>query len=128
MTLVDLASPGTTLSITQSASSLVKLFEVGNGVFSIEVAATSDAEPATAMVGSLLNALQVARQEASLKVLLITGKSGLWPGDRAACNQAVADRLFSEVALFPCPVIAAMHGDAAAVASCWPASVPDGRQ
>ncbi|GFE82931.1 hypothetical protein GCM10011487_49310 [Steroidobacter agaridevorans] len=104
VTLLDLASSGS----AQATSSFVKLFDLSNGVFSIEVAPTPGAEPATA-VESLLNALRVARREASLKVLLIKGRNDFWPGDRATCNQAVERRLFSEIASFPFPVIAVMQ-------------------
>ncbi len=50
VTLVDLAAPSVDIDLP---SSLVRLFELGSGVFSIEIAAASDSEPST-LVGSLL--------------------------------------------------------------------------
>ncbi|WP_198683408.1 SDR family NAD(P)-dependent oxidoreductase [Peristeroidobacter agariperforans] len=111
VTLLDLASPDSAPATVPPTSPLVKLFDLGNGVFSIDIASAPDAAPAT-VIESLLNAVRAARREASLKVLLIKGKNGFWPGDRAACNRAIDRRLFSEVASFPFPVIAVMQGDA----------------
>ncbi|WP_161965956.1 SDR family NAD(P)-dependent oxidoreductase [Steroidobacter cummioxidans] len=110
--VVTLVDPGASSSApaTGQSSPSVKLFDLGSGVFAIELA--SDARPAAAIVESLLNALRVARQEASLKVLLIKGTGQCWSGDRTACNQAVERRLLSAVASFPFPVIASVRGDA----------------
>lgn len=112
LTLLDLAVPGSSPPVTSSATSAVKLFDLGHGVFSIELTGASEAEADLAQVDSLLSALNAARQETSLKVLLIKGQSGLWSGNRTTCNYAIERRLWSAVASFPMPVIAVAQAGA----------------
>ena len=96
-------------ALAQDASATVRLFDLGAGVFSIELhGACCDAalEP-------LLQAVQHARNEASLKVLLLRGRhADAWRGDRKACNAAMERGLFRALAAFPAPVMAVVPGDA----------------
>ncbi len=96
-------------TFTKEASRPVRLFELGAGVFSIEMETTSF----EAVIEPLLQGLNRARNETSLKVLLLIGRqANSWCGDRNASNAATERRLFSVVAVFPCPVIAVVQGDA----------------
>jgi enoyl-CoA hydratase/carnithine racemase len=107
VTLRDLASPDSLLEAAPTALSSAHLSDLGDCVFSIEIAAV----PADSEL--LLSALDRVRQEASLKVLLITGGDGCWSqSDRSASTQASERRLLSAIAAFPYPVIAVMSGDA----------------
>jgi len=99
------------LSATPASDDLqpVRLFDQGEGVFSIELHAGSP----EAAIEPLLLALDRVRDEASLKVLLLTGhRADSWGGDRRACNAAIERRLFSALTGFPCPVVAVVPGDA----------------
>ena len=106
------ARPAITLSATMAgspaapASSAVHLYDRGEGIFSIEVAAG-------ASIADLRNALQRAREEASIKVLVISGAGHCFArGGRDDVNDAVEQKLCEVVAAFPAPVIAAVPGDA----------------
>jgi acyl transferase domain-containing protein/enoyl-CoA hydratase/carnithine racemase/aryl carrier-like protein len=88
----------------------VRLFDLGGGVFSIEW----HAAPLDACAEPLLQALQRARDEAALKVLLLDGRDpAAWSGGRDACNAAIRHGLFAAVAAFPGPVVAVVRGGAA---------------
>jgi acyl transferase domain-containing protein/enoyl-CoA hydratase/carnithine racemase/NAD(P)-dependent dehydrogenase (short-subunit alcohol dehydrogenase family)/acyl carrier protein len=105
-----LSARPSSFAVAQGASRPVRLFELGEGVFSIDMEiAFSDAA-----IEALLQALNRVRNDASLKVLLLTGRhADSWRGDRDACNAAIERRLFGAVAAFPCPVVAVVQGDAA---------------
>ncbi|HEX8611502.1 MAG TPA: SDR family NAD(P)-dependent oxidoreductase [Telluria sp.] len=87
----------------------VRLFDLGDGVFSIDIDAASVREA----VASVSQALDRARSETSLKVLLLNARHAqFWRGDRAACNDAVERGLVQAVAAFPYPVIAVVRDGA----------------
>lgn len=95
--------------VTQDSSRSVRLFALSECVFSIdiEVASVMDA------IEPLLQTLSRARQETTLKVLLLIGRHPeCLQGDRRACNQAIERGLLSTLAAFPYPVIAALPGNA----------------
>ncbi|HET8773435.1 MAG TPA: SDR family NAD(P)-dependent oxidoreductase, partial [Thermoanaerobaculia bacterium] len=106
------ARPSITLSATTAnspaapVSSAVRLYDRGEGVFAIEAAAG-------ASIADLRNALQRAREEASIKVLTISGAGHCFTrGGRDAVNDAIEQKLWEVVAALPAPVIAAVPGDA----------------
>lgn len=102
------ALPGSSACL-QAAAAPVRLFDLGEGVFAIHMEAAFSAATAAA----LLQAVNRARGEASLKTLLLIGRhAAAWCGDRVACNAAVSCGLFDAVAAFPYPVIAVSPGDA----------------
>lgn len=91
----------------------VSLLEHGSGVYSIRIA-TSDGNTLSAdVIEKLIQALATARQAADLKALIINGTERCFlRGSRAQYNEAVGQGLFNAIVAFPCPVIAAMRGDA----------------
>jgi acyl transferase domain-containing protein/enoyl-CoA hydratase/carnithine racemase/acyl carrier protein/cyclopropane fatty-acyl-phospholipid synthase-like methyltransferase len=83
----------------------VRLYDDGNGIFSVHVAAAASA-------ADLRQAFDRLRQEPSLAVLLLSGiERGLQRG-REAHNDAVEQGLYEAIVSFPYPVIAVLHGDA----------------
>ncbi|ATQ76807.1 hypothetical protein CR152_21510 [Massilia violaceinigra] len=103
--LMDLAAPSTN-------TSNVRLFDLGEGVFSIDI----DAATVSEAIASLSQALNRARSEGSLKVLLLNARNAqFWRGDRAACNEAVESGLLAAVAAFPYPLIAVVRDGASGV-------------
>ena len=101
---VQPSSPAT----SQDTFRAVRLFGLREGVYAIEIHSTFDAA-----IEPLLQALNRLRGETSLKALLLIGRhADSWRGDRNAGNTAVERRLFTAVAVLPCPVIAAVPGDA----------------
>jgi polyketide synthase PksN len=83
----------------------VRLFDLGTGLFAIE----TDAPSLDTAIRPICQALKAARREEALKVLLlISHHPGFWQGDRQVCNEAITQRLFSHVATFPYPVVAAV--------------------
>jgi len=86
-----------------------RLLDLGEGLFSIE----TDAPSLCSAIGPIVQALNAARQEDSLKALvLVSRQPAFWQGDRQVCNEATVRRLFSNIASFPYPVIAAVLGNA----------------
>src|SRR5262249_37500951 len=92
----------------------VRLYDDGAGVFSIQIAAPVCADtPAKDVIAHLLEALDQARQEASIKVLMIRGAERCFlRGGREDYNEAVEQKLYQAIASFPYPVIAVLDGDA----------------
>ncbi|HET8774522.1 MAG TPA: beta-ketoacyl synthase N-terminal-like domain-containing protein [Thermoanaerobaculia bacterium] len=80
----------------------VKLYDDGDGLFSIEIGAGGDA------IASLRQALDLVQAEASAKVLELRGL------ERASFdyNEAVGQKLFAAIVSFPYPTVALLHGDA----------------
>jgi acyl transferase domain-containing protein/enoyl-CoA hydratase/carnithine racemase/acyl carrier protein len=95
------------------AVSSVRLYDDGAGIFSIQIdAPLSGDTPAKDVIAHLLQALDRAQQEASVKVLMISGaESWFLRGGREDYNQAVEQRLFQAIVSFPYPVIAVLEGD-----------------
>ncbi|HEX6100801.1 MAG TPA: beta-ketoacyl synthase N-terminal-like domain-containing protein [Thermoanaerobaculia bacterium] len=88
------------------AGTPVKLYDDGDGVFSIEIGAAGDA------IASLRQALDAVQAEASAKVLLLRGL------ERASLDydEAVERKLFEAIVSFPYPAVALLHGDAGGAA------------
>ena len=116
---ITLSTPGAHLlssvagSVAPAVSS-VRLYDNGNGIFSIEIAASvSDTTQPKDVIAQLLRALDRARQEAQVKVLMLRGLDrGLLRGGREAYNEAVEQNLYQALVAFPYPLIALLQGDA----------------
>ncbi|HYK00423.1 MAG TPA: SDR family NAD(P)-dependent oxidoreductase [Thermoanaerobaculia bacterium] len=93
------------------ASSSVRLYDDGNGVFTIHIAASSgDALLSQDVTADLVQALLRLQQEASLKGLIVSGLEHL--GDtREDYNTAAGQTLYETIASFAYPVIAILYGD-----------------
>lgn len=103
--IVSLPTLTTTLS-EASTHTNIRLLDLGNGVFAIEVGEGALSHG----FDVLAQALHRAAAEPALKVLILDGTSSrLWSGDRATSEHG----LFTAVAHFPYPVIAALPPEAA---------------
>ncbi|HEX6101023.1 MAG TPA: SDR family NAD(P)-dependent oxidoreductase [Thermoanaerobaculia bacterium] len=90
------------------AASPVRLYDSGNGIFSIEILASRT----NGVIGHLLQALERVRQEPSLKVLMLNGIEYCFVhGDRDEYNEAVDRKLFQRLLSFPYLLIAVLPGD-----------------
>ena len=91
----------TTVAGAPPAGSSVKLYDDGDGLFSIEINAAGDA------IAPVRQALDLVQAEASVKVLLLRGL------ERASFdyNEAVEQKLFEAIVSFPYPTVALLHGD-----------------
>ena len=99
-----------------AGSSAVSLFEHGSGIYSIRVATSDGNTLATGVIEKLVHALDTARQAADLKALIINGaEDSFLRGGREQYADALKQQLFATLVSFPCPVIAAMRGDAAGI-------------
>ncbi len=86
----------------------VHLYDCGDGIFTIEIAASRTKE----MIAHVLQALQRVQQEASVKVLMLSGIEHCFGcGERVYYNEAVERKLFQSLVSFPSPVIAVLQGD-----------------
>jgi acyl transferase domain-containing protein/enoyl-CoA hydratase/carnithine racemase/NAD(P)-dependent dehydrogenase (short-subunit alcohol dehydrogenase family)/acyl carrier protein len=85
------------------AASAVKLYDDGNGIFSIQIAAA----PPSDVAAQLRSALEKVQQDSSIKVLRITGIEGSFGYD-----EAVTQGLYEAIVAFPWPVIAVLQRDA----------------
>src|SRR5262249_24595320 len=96
------------------AVSSVRLYDDGAGIFSIQIAAPLSGDtPARDVIAHLLQALDRAQQEASVKVLMISGAERCFlRGGREGYNEAVEQKLYQAIVSFPHPVIAVLEGDA----------------
>jgi len=96
------------------AVSSVRLYDCGAGIFSIEIAAPVGGDTsAKDLIAPMLQALDRARQEASLKVLIIRGAERCFlRGGREDYNKAIDQKLYQAIVSFPYPVIAVLGGDA----------------
>jgi len=90
------------------AVSPVRLYDRDGGIFSIEIASSRSND----VIAHFLQALEWLQQEASLKVLMLSGIEHCFTsGGREEYNEAVDRKLFQRLAGFPYPVIAALQGD-----------------
>src|SRR5579864_950131 len=109
------ASPiaGGATSAASSSLSSVRLFDCGNSVFSIEMAASvsSNATVKDAMA-DLLQAMERVQQEKSIKVLMLRGIERCLLGGREQYNQAIEQNLYQFLVSFPYPLISVVEGDA----------------
>lgn len=96
-----------------SARSSVRLYDCGQGILSIGIDALPDADVTQRrMIGDLLEALDKAQQENSIKVLVLRGIEHCFGhGTRVEFNEAVEQKLFQTIVSFPWPIIAALPGD-----------------
>jgi acyl transferase domain-containing protein/enoyl-CoA hydratase/carnithine racemase/acyl carrier protein len=114
--LIRLSSTTCRVSVQGSegpVASLVRLFDEGQGIFSIQIQIASSlgggAAPAGSMIAEVLKALGRLQQEESVKVLLLRGVERCFPGDgRAGHNEAVAQGFYRTLVAFPYPVIAVL--------------------
>lgn len=96
-----------------NASSSVSLFDLGNGIFSIQVAGANNNTLSQGLIKELIQALNAVQKESSVKVLILNGTvHSFLRGGRAEYNHAIEQKLFQKIASFPYPVIAVMQGDA----------------
>ncbi|WP_129645083.1 GNAT family N-acetyltransferase [Peristeroidobacter agariperforans] len=96
-----------------AGSSAVSLYQHGSGVYSIRIATPDGNMLSAEVIEKLVQALATAKQAADLKALIINGAERCFL--RGGCQQydrAVEQGLFHAIVSFPCPVIAAMRGDA----------------
>ncbi|CAB3765823.1 SDR family NAD(P)-dependent oxidoreductase [Paraburkholderia humisilvae] len=99
VTLVDLAAAG---SASGAHASPVALFDLGGGIFRIDIA-TADLAPA---IAPLSHALNLVQGEDGLKVLLLADTSGQgWSGARAVCDALATRRVLATLAAIACPVV-----------------------
>lgn len=96
-----------------AGSTPVSLYELGSGIYSIRID-TSDGNTLSAdVIEKLVQALATAKQAADLKALVVNGAERCFlRGGREQYDAALEQGLFDAIVAFPCPVIAAMRGDA----------------
>ncbi|HEV3040322.1 MAG TPA: SDR family NAD(P)-dependent oxidoreductase, partial [Candidatus Angelobacter sp.] len=94
----------------EAAVSSVRLFDDGNGIFSIQI--TDSNAQTKDVIAHLLQALERVQQEVSVKVVLFRGLEHLERGGREDYNQAVTQGFYLTLVTFPSPVIAVLQGDA----------------
>src|SRR5262249_50144991 len=114
ITLSDAALGAPIEGSAAPAVSSVRLYDRGAGIFSIEIAApVGGATSAKDLIAHLPQALDRAQQEASLKVLIISGAERCFlRGGREDYNKAIEQKLYQAIVSFPYPVIAVLEGDA----------------
>jgi acyl transferase domain-containing protein/enoyl-CoA hydratase/carnithine racemase/acyl carrier protein/SAM-dependent methyltransferase/ribosomal protein S18 acetylase RimI-like enzyme len=96
-----------------SLPSAVSLFDHGNGIFSIRIAAADGNLLTAGLIEQLSQALSTVQQAVVVKVLIISGtENGFLRGGREQYNEAVEKQLYTSIAAFPFPVIAVLQGDA----------------
>lgn len=89
------------------AASPVRLYDRGNGIFAIDVAASQSKDS----IAHVLLALERVQKDASLKVLMLSGLEHCFPyGGRDEYNEAVTRTLFKRLVSFAYPVVAILHG------------------
>ncbi|HYK05691.1 MAG TPA: polyketide synthase, partial [Thermoanaerobaculia bacterium] len=89
--------------------SRVQLYDGGNGIFSIEIGESTSHD----MIGGLVRALERVQQEASLKVLTLSGIEHCFGrGGRDDYNEAIEQQLYHALATFSYPSIAILRYDA----------------
>ncbi|MEA2464497.1 MAG: polyketide synthase PksL, partial [Acidobacteriota bacterium] len=97
------AAPG--LPAETAAAPSVRLYDDGQGLFSIDIAGRVGA------IAQLRRALDRVQQEASVKVLTIRGFDRAFAGGRDAYNEAVEQQLYGAIVSFPYPAIAVLEGE-----------------
>ena len=94
--------------------SAVSLFDHGNGVFTLRFDALANRNALSdALIEELLRAMRTVEQTASAKVLLLeSGNDTFLTGGREEHRSAIELGFYRAIVDFPCPVIAAVSGDA----------------
>ncbi len=88
-----------------SEASSVRLSDHGDGMFAIRL-------DGPAAIAELQQALDQVRQDASIKVLTITGAEHCFArAERGAVDEAIEQRLYETVASLPSPVIGVLQGE-----------------
>src|SRR6202020_844594 len=110
---ITLSDPGEGVGGTGRAdagASSVRLYDEGNGIFSIQMAASvSNHPPAKEAMTLLLKALDMVQQEASIKGLMLRALERCsLRGGREDYNQGVAQGLYQARGTVPCPVSAGL--------------------
>ena len=91
----------------------VDVYDYGQGIYSIQIASAHNNTVSQDLTRQLLQALSRIEQEGLVKVLILSGTAdGFLSGGRKEYNEAVSQKLYQAITSFPCPVIAAMEGDA----------------
>ncbi|WP_459212158.1 beta-ketoacyl synthase N-terminal-like domain-containing protein [Aquimarina rhabdastrellae] len=91
----------------------IKLYDKGEGVYSLEVATEQDNLLSEELIGDLVHSLNYVKDLPGLKVLIVRGTNKTFlQGDRNSYNECLTQGLYHTVASFPYPVIAEMQGDA----------------
>ena len=114
---ITLATPTVSAPLPGSAAaavSMVRLYDEGEGVFAIHIAAGEGSDLSSAdRMAQLLQALARVQEERSTKVLKLRGLEGCFRrGGREDYNQAVEQKVYEAVVTFPYPVIAIVREDA----------------
>jgi len=101
-------------SHSTSQERTVEFHDAGEGVFWIAVQEKQGANTLSKpLIRELLQTLKTVRDAPSLKAVVLKGLAeSFLQGGRESINAAIAHKLFQAIATFPCPVIAAMQGDA----------------
>jgi len=116
--LTELDSETTTLqtrapiALAPSAESVsaVRVEDLGGGIFLIRI---GEAALTRELTAELLRALSMVERSDQAKVLILAGGlSAFLRGGRKQVSDAVEQKLYSKLAAFPYPVIAAIQGDA----------------
>ncbi|HXH40005.1 MAG TPA: polyketide synthase, partial [Thermoanaerobaculia bacterium] len=112
LTRIALSNTGLGTPEQSSASpavSPIRLFDCGDGIFSIEIAVSQTEN----IINHLRQALDRVQQEEVLCVLMLNGLERCFlGGGREEYNEAVLLKLYQAIVSFPYPVIAAVQGDA----------------
>jgi len=107
-----------TLDVSQKSirldSLLVQLFDLGDGLYSIEIcAAETKNYLSSELIDQLLQGLRFLKEKKSLKALLIFGDTqNFMCGDQNSIDELVRKQLLDELISFPHPCIAVAEGDA----------------
>jgi acyl transferase domain-containing protein/enoyl-CoA hydratase/carnithine racemase/acyl carrier protein len=100
-----------------AAASAVRLYDRGDGVFAIHIAAapatgSPPAQDDVITIAHLRQAIDRVRQEEAVKVLMISGAEHCFVDRRPGEDQeGVEQRLYESIVSFPLPVIAALQHD-----------------
>ena len=97
----------------KNSLSYVKLFDQGNGTYSLEVDAPRNNTLSCELVGEMVHSLEYVQQIPDLKVLLLRGNaSTFFHGECEGYNESVVQSLYHSIASFSYPIIAEVLGDA----------------
>ncbi|UII31929.1 SDR family NAD(P)-dependent oxidoreductase [Fulvivirga ulvae] len=97
-----------------TTANFVKLFDHGNGLYSIDIDALTNYNTLSHdLVEQVLKAVDFVKKISSVKVLMLRGTSAVFlHGGREEYNDAISQKLYQAIASFPYPVIAVMQGGA----------------
>ena len=113
--LIPLTATSVTASETTTSTSMtrgVRLFDLGDGLFSLALETGSLDSAIDALLRALAHVRSAAQAHRAKALILDARDAGFWRGDRAVFNAAVAQGLYAALAQLPIPTIAAVPGDA----------------